>query len=53
MDQDVFGMDDAKPKDMMPPLVYLGVWIAALTGLIFVPTHVLLKRTCPPAAKSN
>ena len=49
----VFGMDDAKPQDMMPPLVYLGVWIAALTGLIFVPTHVLLKKTCPPAAKSN
>lgn len=49
----VFGMDDAKPQDMMPPLVYLGVWIAALTGLVFVPTHVLLKKTCPPADKSH
>jgi hypothetical protein len=45
----VFGMDDAKPQSLMPSLVYLGVWIAALIGIVFVPTHFLLKKICPPA----
>lgn len=45
----VFGMDDAQPQSWLPPLAYLSVWIAALTGLIFVPTHFLLKKVCKPA----
>ncbi|RYD17711.1 MAG: hypothetical protein EOP88_25150 [Verrucomicrobiaceae bacterium] len=40
----VFGMDDAKPQSWMPPLAYLGTWIAALTGIVFIPTHFLLKK---------
>lgn len=42
----VFGMDDAKPQSWMPPLAYLGTWIAALTGIVFIPTHFLLKKIC-------
>jgi hypothetical protein len=49
----VFGMDDAKPQDMLPPLAYLGAWIAALIGIVFVPTHFLLIKTCPPAVKAS
>lgn len=45
----VFGMDDAKPQTMLPPLAYLGAWIAALTGIVFIPTHFLLKKICKPA----
>jgi len=45
----VFGMDDAKPQQWLPPLAYLGAWIAALTGIVFVPTHFLLKKICKPA----
>ena len=45
----VFGMDDATPQKLLPPLAYLCAWIAALTGLIFVPTHFLLKKICKPA----
>ena len=45
----VFGMDDAKPQTLLPPPAYLGAWIAALTGIVFVPTHFLLKKICPPA----
>jgi hypothetical protein len=47
----VFGMDDAKPQPWLPPLAYLGAWIAALTGIIFVPTHFLLMKTCPAARR--
>lgn len=47
----VFGMDDAKPQDLLPPLAYLGAWISALIGLVFIPTHFLLAKTCPPAVK--
>ena len=45
----VFGMDDAKPQSWMPPLAYLGTWIAALTGIVFIPTHFLLRKFCKPA----
>jgi len=44
----VFGMDDAKAQQLLPPLAYLGVWIAALTGIVFVPTHFFLAKVCPP-----
>ena len=43
----VFGMDDAKPQELLPAPVYLAAWITALIGIIFVPTHFLLKKFCP------
>lgn len=45
----VFGMNDATPQSLLPPLAYLGAWIAALTGIVFIPTHFLLKKICKPA----
>ena len=45
----VFGMDDAKPQTLLPPLAYLGAWITALIGIAYVPTHFLLKKLCIPA----
>lgn len=43
----VFGMDDAKPQTWMPPLAYLFVWMAALAVLIFIPSHMALKKLAP------
>jgi hypothetical protein len=48
----VFGLDDAQPQHLLPAPAYLIVWMAALTGIVFVPTHLLLKKLCPPAAKA-
>ena len=46
----VFGLlSDESPQTLLPPLAYLGAWIAALTGIVFIPTHLLLKKVCPPA----
>ncbi len=45
----VFGMDDAKPQSWMPPLAYLGTWITALTCIVFIPTHFVLKKLFKPA----
>ena len=42
-------LSDDKPQTLMPPLAYLGAWIAALTCIAYVPTHFLLKKFCPPA----
>lgn len=42
-------LSDDKPQTLMPPLAYLGAWIAALTCIAYVPTHFLLKKLCPPA----
>ncbi len=42
-------LSDAEPQSWMPPLVYLGVWIVALTAIAYLPTHFLLKKFCKPA----
>ena len=47
----VFGMDDAKAQQLLPAPAYLVAWMAALTGLVFVPTHFVLKKCCPRALK--
>ncbi len=39
-------LSDAQPQSLMPPLAYLGAWIAALTGIAYVPAHFLLKQIC-------
>lgn len=43
----VFGMDDAKPQEILHPAAYVVAWIAALTGLVFAPTHLALRKLCP------
>lgn len=45
----VFGLDDAAPQHLLPPPVFLVGWLATLTGLVFAPTHLLLKKFCPAA----
>jgi hypothetical protein len=40
----VFGLDDAKPQNWLPPAWYLVVWISALVMLVYWPTHQMLKR---------
>lgn len=43
----VFGFSEETPQRWLPPLAYLGAWIATLIGAIYVPTHWLLRKTCP------
>lgn len=45
----VFGMDDAAPQTMLPALGYLVSWIGALILLVFIPTHLMLKKFVTPA----
>jgi hypothetical protein len=45
----VFGLNDAEPQQLLPAFAYLMAWIAALIGIVFVPTHFLLKKFCPAA----
>ena len=42
-------LSDDKLQTLLPPLAYLGAWIMTLTGIVFVPTHFLLKKICIPA----
>jgi hypothetical protein len=37
-------LSDDKPQTWMPPLAYLGVWITALIGIAFVPTHLVVAK---------
>ena len=41
-----FGMDDMSPQQWVAPGTYVLLWITALTALIFVPTHLVLKKAC-------
>lgn len=43
----VFGMNDAQPQAWMNPGLYLVAWIALLSMVVYVPTHLLLKKLCP------
>lgn len=38
----VYGTSDAKPQQWMPPLAWLGLMMAGLPIVFFVPTHLLL-----------
>lgn len=46
----VWGFSEETPQTWLPPLAYLGAWIAALVGLVYAPTHALLRKTCPTEA---
>ena len=45
----VFGLDDAKPQQLLPAPAYLIVWITALIAIVFVPTQLVLRKFCPAA----
>lgn len=46
----VFGLNDAAPQQLLPAALYLGVWIVALTAVIYTPTHLVLRKICPARA---
>jgi hypothetical protein len=48
----VFGLDDAKPQELLPPFAYLVGWMIALLGIVFIPTHCVLKKTFKSATQS-
>jgi len=49
----VFGFSEDTPQNWLPPLAYLGAWISTLVGVIYVPTHWLLRKTCPLTEHSH
>lgn len=40
----VFGFDDRKAQTKLPPPVYLAGWMAVLLGVVYLPTHLLLRK---------
>lgn len=48
----VFGFDDTKAQTRLPAPVYLVGWMAVLLGVVFVPTHFLLKKAFGRPAKA-
>lgn len=49
----VFGPSDAAAQTWMPPLAYLGLYMAGLLVLFFVPVHLLLRRLAPQASPAR
>ena len=45
----VHGMSEEQAQTMLPPAAYLVAWMAALTALVHVPTHFMLRRWFRPA----
>lgn len=47
----VYGMDDSAAQTWMPPLAWLALLMVGLPLLVYLPTHLALKRVFrPPAA---
>ena len=40
----VFGLDENVAQSWMPAPLYLVTWMAALWGIVYLPTHLLLRR---------
>ncbi|HEY1794317.1 MAG TPA: hypothetical protein VGG34_15490 [Opitutaceae bacterium] len=49
----VYGLSDREPQHWMGPLAYLAFYAAALWGILFVPTHLLLGRFIRPATPTT
>ena len=49
----VFGFDDTKAQTRLPAPVYLVGWMAVLLGVVFVPTHFLLKKAFGRPARAS
>ncbi len=47
----VYGMDDKQAQTWVPPLAWLGLLMAGLPLLIYLPTHLILKRVFRAATK--
>lgn len=46
----VYGMTDTEPQSYMPPLAWLGSLLVGLPLLVYLPTHLLLRKVFPVAA---
>lgn len=49
----VWGFDDARPQQWLPPGAFLAVWMAALALLVYTPTHLFLRRFSGPSAATT
>ncbi len=47
----VFGISEDAAQTWMPAPLFLVSWMAALTAIVYVPTHLLLSRLVPAAKK--
>jgi hypothetical protein len=45
----VFGLEDMKPRQWVDPGTYVFLWMAALAVMVAVPAHSFLKSTCRTA----
>jgi hypothetical protein len=45
----VFGLDDAKPQSWMSAPAYFVTWLLVLFNVVYVPTHLALKKWCRAA----
>jgi hypothetical protein len=48
----VYGMSEKKAQTFMSPPLYFVSWLVALPLVVFVPTHLLLRRFVPAARRS-
>ncbi len=49
----VYGLSDERPQAWVPPLAWLGVVLVGLPLLIFLPTHLVLRKLAPSGASNR
>jgi hypothetical protein len=45
----VYGFSETEPQHWMNPRLYVAAYLAALWGVVFLPTHAILRRVASPA----
>ena len=49
----VYGMDDNHPQTVMAPGLWLVLMIVVNVVVLYVPTHLILKKICAPAVSGD
>ncbi len=45
----VYGFSDKVPQHWMNPSLFVALMMVAMPLVIFIPTHLILKKVCRPA----
>jgi hypothetical protein len=49
----VWGLSDTEPQSWMPPALYLVTWMVGLALVVYLPTHLGLRRVCRGPARGS
>ncbi len=49
----VFGFSEHRSQTQLPPLAWLGILVAGIPLVLYLPTHLVLKKVFPNPAEAS